>query len=475
MDPVSRRLLAIALEVTLDFGAFDRREGVPSTAAADAAEGKLKMRRKARPGGGKQLEVQVEALGARGDGLARYEGQPLYLAQCLPGDRLLVRVVGKQAGGYRGEVVELLEEGPGRVQPPCPHFGPCGGCSLQHFASDRYGPWKRDLLGKVLERQGLPLERLQPLVAIPPGQRRRVNLAYERSASGLRLGFHGRQSHQVVAIDSCLLMTPCLQAQLPALKKLLLDLAEPRTRGEIHLLDAENGIDMLLSGPQALDLAAREALAAFADAQDLARLTWLTPDGDPEPLAQRRRPEVRFAAVAVTPPPGGFLQPSVAGEATLTAALKDFLPSSAQRAADLFSGCGTFTFALAAAGLTVQAVEGDGPALTALSQAARAAGLSGRVTTEERDLARRPLSITELKGFDLVVFDPPRAGAREQAAQLAQSSVETLIAVSCNPATFGRDAALLIEGGYALQAVRPVDQFPFTGHLELIALFQRSS
>jgi len=431
------------------------------------------MRRKARPGGGKQLEVRVESLGARGDGLARYEGRPLYLAQCLPGDLVRVRVTGKQANGFRGEVVELLAEGPGRVEPPCPHFGPCGGCSLQHFAPDRYADWKRGLLAKALSRQGLPTEHLGPLIAVPPGQRRRINLAYERTAGGLRLGFHERQSHRVVDIGRCLLTTPRLQALLPALKDLLAALVPSGGRGELALLDADNGVDLLLSGPARLDLAAREALAAFAETHDLARLAWQPPAGDPEPLALRRPLQVRFAEVAVTPPPGGFLQPSAAGEAALTAGLLEFLPTSAKRAADLFSGCGTFTFALAAAGLAVHAVEGDGPALRALTAAARGTGLAGRVTVEERDLARRPLGVEELKAFDLVVFDPPRAGARDQASLLAASAVPTLVAVSCNPATFGRDARLLADGGYRLEEVRPVDQFPYSGHLELIALFRK--
>jgi 23S rRNA (uracil1939-C5)-methyltransferase len=433
------------------------------------------MRRKARPGGGRHLEVRVEALGARGDGLARHEGRPLYVAQTLPGDLVRVRLAGKRAGGFRGDVLELLEEGPGRVVPPCPFFGSCGGCSLQHFAPERYLDWKQGLLAKVMARQAFTEAELRPLISIEPGQRRRIGLAYRRTPGALRLGFHGRQSHDVVKIDSCLLMTPGLQALLPALKALLTPMTAPGAGGHIDLLEAENGIDLLLCGPPRLDLAAREALAAFAEAYDLARLTWQPPEGEPEPLALRRAPQVLFAGVAVTPPPGGFLQPSTAGEAALATALQGFLPASAKRAADLFCGCGTFTFALAAAGLSVLAVEGDGPALSALTQAARAAGLAARIATEERDLARRPLSVEELNAFDLVVFDPPRAGAREQAAALSQAGVATVIAVSCNPATFGRDAALLRDGGYRLEAVQPVDQFPFTGHLELVARFRKGT
>ena len=431
------------------------------------------MRRKARPGGGRQLEVRVEGLGARGDGLAQHEGRPLYLAQALPGDLVRARLVGQQAGGFRGEVMEVLEEGPGRVLPPCPHFGPCGGCSLQHLATERYAAWKRDLLAKVLTRQGLPLESLRPLISIPPGSRRRVTLAYARTGAGLRLGFHERQSHQVVEVTGCLLVTERLRDLLAPLRGVLEELAAPGERGELALLDSESGIDLLLAGPRDLDLSAREALAAFAEAQDLARLSWRAPDGEPEPLALRRSVQVNFSGYGVTPPPGGFLQPSREGEAALVAAVASCLPPGIKKAADLYCGCGTFTFALASHGVMVKSIEGDGPALTALEQAARAHGLAGSIVTEARDLARRPLPAEELAPFDLVLFDPPRAGAKEQAQALATSAVEHVIAVSCNPATFGRDAAIMVAGGYDLGEVQPVDQFPFAGHLELVAYFSR--
>ena len=431
------------------------------------------MRRKARPGGGRQIEVRVERLGARGDGVARFEGRPLFLAHCLPGDLVRARLVGRQAGGFRAEVVEQLEEGPGRVVPPCPYFGPCGGCRLQHLEAGRYREWELDLLAVSMARHNLPRESLQPLITVAAGSRRRASLTFARGAAGPQLGFHGRQSHHVVDIDACLLLTAPLQALLPDLKLILGDLLAPGERGELALLDSDSGVDLLLRSPRAPDLAAREALAAFAEARDLARLSWGPPRGAPEPLAVRRSVRVDFAGVAVTPPPGGFLQPSAAGEAALVAALLRFLPPDAKVAADLFCGCGTFTFPLAARGLRVHGVEGDGPALAALWQAAKGCGLAGQVTEEQRDLARRPLSAAELDPYDFVVFDPPRAGAREQAATLAASSVATVVAISCSPATFGRDAALLIGGGYRLEEVVPLDQFPWSGHLELAAVFRQ--
>jgi 23S rRNA (uracil1939-C5)-methyltransferase len=224
-------------------------------------------------------------------------------------------------------------------------------------------------------------------------------------------------------------------------------------------------------------LAAREALADLAQAADLARLSWgqtARPDAamESEPVAIRRPPVLRFGDVTVEPPPGGFLQPTAAGEKLLVEAVLAGIPAGAKRVADLYAGCGTFTFPLAGR-CRVHAVEGDSTALAALWTAARRADLAGRVSIEERDLAREPLDPAELNGLDGVVFDPPRTGAREQAMALAASAVPAVVAVSCNPATFARDARILIDGGYTLMEVLPVDQFPWSGHLELVGRFLR--
>ncbi len=431
------------------------------------------MRRKTRRGGGRQAEVTVESIGARGDGVAQLDGRPLFLPQTVAGDRVLVRVTGEKAGAFKGAVIELLAEGPGRVAPPCPHFGPCGGCQLQHLEDARYADWKADLLRQVLSRRGFHAAPIAPLIRIAPGTRRRATLAATRRGKGAILGFHEPGSHRVVDVRSCLLLTPNLLALLEPLRGVLPGLLAEGEIADVFLCDTDSGLDVLLVSRQAPDLAAREALAAFAEAADIARLSWCEPQGEPEPVLLRRPPRVRFADVMVDLPPGAFLQPSSEGEAALTRLLLAALPAGAATAADLFCGTGTFTFPLAERGLKVRAVEGVADVVEALHAAAKASPFAGKISAEVRDLMRAPLLPQELEGIDVAVFDPPRQGAKEQAATLAASRVATVIAVSCNPNSFARDARLLVDGGYRLESVTPLDQFPWSGHLELVAKFVR--
>ena len=400
-----------------------------------------------RPVAGRQAELDVESIGGRGDGIGRLDGRPVFLPRTVPGDRVRARLTGARAGGTKAEVLELIEAGPGRVQPPCPHFGRCGGCALQHLEAGRYAEWKQARLLSVLAKRGLAPASVRPLLRIAPGTRRRATLAAKKVGAAVRLGFRERDSHALVDVETCLLLTPRLVAAIPILRRGLAKVLRDGQSASLALCDTAVGLDLLLAAEGAPSLAEREALAALAEAADLARLSWSEPGGVPEPVALRRPPRVLFAGVPVEPPPGGFLQPTVEGEAALVAAVLDLLPESAGRVADLFAGCGTFTFPMAARA-RVHAVEGDPAALGALTQAARLAGLAGRVGAETRDLARRPLGTDELARFDAAVFDPPRAGAKQQARQLARSRLATVIAVSCNAGSFARDARALVDGGY---------------------------
>ena len=447
------------------------------------------MRRKARPGGGRQIELVIESIGARGDGIghdsAAQGGRPVFVPATLPGDRVRVRVTGERSGGLKARVLELIAEGPGRVEPPCPHFGPCGGCALQHLEEPRYEPWKRGLVVQALQRRGFATGdagvEIAPLFRVPPGSRRRAGLAARRGRDGaVTLGYHGRESHELVDISTCRLLTPRLLELLPDLRRALPQLLAAGEAAQLMVTETETGPDLLLTSTRPPDLAGREALADLARQADLARLSWLSPEDarrglEPEPVIELRAPRVSFGRVAVVPPPGGFLQPTAAGEAEITRCLQRYLPEGVARLADLYAGCGTFALALASdpAGLQVHAVEADQAALAAMSRAAQGADMAGRVTTEQRDLARRPLEPAELARFDAVVFDPPRAGAREQAERIAQSPLTCAIAVSCNPNSFARDARILADGGFTLAEVAPIDQFPWSGHLELVALFRK--
>lgn len=431
------------------------------------------MRRHARKGGGRQAELAIEAIGARGDGIGFEQGRPVFVPQTVKGDRLRVRLEAEKGGGFRGEPLELLQEGPGRAEPPCPHFGPCGGCQLQHLDPAHYRNWKEAQVPEALARHQIQARELRPMIYVAPGTRRRAAFAVRRRGPKLEIGFHQRRSRAVVDLYSCLLLTPELFGLVDPLRRVLDKVLPPNAPGDAIALQAENGFDLLLVTPEPPDLAAREAMAAFAEATRVVRLSWAPAlQDEPEPLVERSSPILTFGRTTVVPPPGAFVQPSKEGETALAAAVLEAVPEGTRRVADLFAGCGSFTFTLAER-TAVTAVEGDAAALAALWAAARRGGLAGPVMVEQRDLVRQPLLASELAAVDAVVFDPPRQGAKEQAEQIAASAVPTVVAVSCNPASFARDARLLVDGGYRLDWIQPVDQFPWAAHLELVARFSR--
>jgi 23S rRNA (uracil1939-C5)-methyltransferase len=424
------------------------------------------MRRHRRPAAPPEiLDLDIEKLGTEGAGLARLGGRIVLVPDTLPGERVRARI---EAGKTR--LLERLSDSPERIAPPCRHFGRCGGCVLQHLAPAPYAAFKTALIRDALSRQGLGAVPVAPALVSPAGSRRRAVLEVLRVGSGIVLGFHGRASHQIVDLAECPVLRPGLAALLPDMRVLLAELLKPGQGGSVTLAEVETGIDLGLDLPAEPGLATLEALAEFARGHDLARLWWRVGGAEPMPVSQRRPVTTRFGGVPVDLPPGAFLQATEAGEAALRRAVETGI-GAARRVADLFAGTGTFTVALAG-GRAVHAVESDSAALAALAAAVRRAQLV-QVTSERRDLDARPLLPMELDGFDAVVFDPPRAGAKAQAEQLALSRVPVIIGVSCNPASFARDAAILTAGGYELDGVLPVDQFLWSNHVELVGRFRR--
>jgi 23S rRNA (uracil1939-C5)-methyltransferase len=331
--------------------------------------------------------------------------------------------------------------------------------------------WKEHLVRAALAHRGFAGPPLRPLLRIAPGTRRRASLAAERTGRSVRLGFHERESHRVIDAAGCLVLSPPLSLLLPPLREALLALLADGERIEVTAAATAAGVDLLLEGTRSLSLASREALAALADGADLARITWRADRSPPEPVIVRRPAQIAFADVPVDLPPGAFLQPTAAGEAALVAMVTRAL-AGCRQVADLYAGCGTFSFPLARSA-RVHAVEGDAEAIGALTAAARRAALGQAITTEQRDLAADPLIESELARFDGVVFDPPRAGARSQAERLARSTIPKVVAVSCDPATFARDARILVDGGYRLVEATPIDQFIWSPHVETVAVFAR--
>lgn len=418
------------------------------------------------------VEVEVTRIGGRGDGLAEWQGHRLFVPQTLAGDRLMVKFGAHRGDGWEGVPVTLLAEGPGRAEPACPHFGSCGGCTAQHMDEETYTGWKLDALTHVLERAGLLSDdvTVHPMATTAPGGRRRAVMSATQRGRRTWLGFNEAHSHRLVDLSTCIVLAPELVALIEPLRDVLGRILTDGQQIDVALTLLDDGVDMVLEGLTPPNLPVLETLVEFADAQDLARLCWRAREGQPaEPIAMRRRGTIAFGPVTLSPAPGAFLQASLDGEQALITAAQAGI-GDATEVADLFAGSGTLTFPLSVTA-RVHAVEGDHDAFAALSAGARVT--QGKVTTEKRDLFRDPLPPYDLNRFQAVLFDPPRAGAQAQATELARSTVPVVVAVSCNPSTFARDAALLIEGGYRLTDIWPVDQFLWSSHMELVGRFQR--
>ncbi|MDH3232677.1 MAG: 23S rRNA (uracil(1939)-C(5))-methyltransferase RlmD [Alphaproteobacteria bacterium] len=430
------------------------------------------------------FDLEITALGARGDGIASLGGTRVIVPGALPGERVRARIGRARRGGRgksdappRARSVEIVERAPDRITPACRHFGTCGGCTIQHLAAAPALAWKRRLIAEALDRRGLPDEVVRPVTAIEPGVRRRADFTAIRRRDDVLLGFNEAASHNVVDIAECPVLLPEIAALLGPLRAFLHELLTPAERAEAVVNATETGLDLVLVTATKLGAGGRSRMAQFAEDRDLARISRRHPQAEtPEIVAERRAPMAPFGGFPVRLPPGAFLQASAAGEASLVASVIAIV-NDATRIADLYCGCGSFTFALAAhrSGKPgIHAVDGNEAAVAAVRAAANAAGLT-RVTSEQRDLDRRPLRFDELARFDAVVFDPPRAGAKAQAMALAESRVPVIAAVSCHPASFARDADILAAGGYTLDWVQPVDQFPWTPHVELVARFYRAA
>lgn len=412
-----------------------------------------------------QAEALAERLGARGDALCRTpSGESAFVANLLPGERARVSIQGD-----RGTVIERLTDAPERVAPDCPVAEACGGCALQHMAPEAYRAWKRSLVVEALGREGVEAP-VDPLVQAWGEGRRRAGFHAVRAMNGVAFGYRERAGPRVVDTGDCPVATPAIRGSIPALRRLgEVILADRKPGAEISLAvaDMEPGLDVAISGVGEVTLAMREAAAEAARAGGWARVTL-----DADPVAAAAAPFVRFGSAQVSPPPGGFLQATAEGERVLAEAVLAALPDGAKQVFDLYAGSGAFALRLAERA-PVTAVEGDEDATAALRRAAdRTPGLKP-VETMWRDLVREPMTPGELGEADLVVVDPPRAGAKLQAEALATSGVRRIAMVSCNPATFARDAAILAESGYRTGRVTPVDQFAWTGHVELVAVFER--
>jgi 23S rRNA (uracil1939-C5)-methyltransferase len=406
-------------------------------------------------------ELTITSLGSQGDGIAATESGPIYVPFALPGERVIAEIAGS-----RGHLISVERAAPERCAPLCRHFGECGGCALQHLAPDHYLDWKRARVAAALsmERIDAPIE---PVRAFGVHSRRRAAFtALREKGSPLILGFRKAQSHQIIDIEECPVLLPRIEAALPGLRSLLNGLL-PTGEARILVTACDNGLDVNIESSASKLRPLTPPLARSSEALGIIRLT----DGE-DPVMTTAAPKVTCGGVAVDLPPRAFLQASAQAEAAMADLAVEAIGKS-RKVADLFCGLGAFSFALARKA-AVTAVEIDRKLTSALEAAARRVQGLRPIKTLVRDLMRDPLSPIELKAFDAVLFDPPRAGALSQAKALAKSQVPVIVAVSCNPASFAKDARALIDGGYELGRITPIDQFTYSPHVELVAIFQRS-
>ncbi len=408
-------------------------------------------------------ELVIDHLGHRGDGVVlQPDGRSLFVPYALTGE-----TVDADVHGGAARLNRVVVPSPDRIEPACRHFGACGGCLLQHVAPAPYAAFKRRLVVDALADRGLAPEVGETRL-VPPHARRRATFAGLMAGRHPLVGFNERGSHRLVSLEDCPVVKPRLLAALPALTALT-GLVAPRKGGlDLTVTLTAGGLDVSVAGIAARDVdRLRQPLTELAARFDLARLS-----AGCEAIVERRPATIDIDGVAVTLPPGGFLQASQEAETIMGELVTAAIPAKTKRVADLFSGVGTFALRLARIA-EVLAVEGEAGAVASLDRAAR--GMTGRhrIITEKRDLAHRPLVEKELEKIDAVVFDPPRAGAAEQSRWLSRSKVPTVVAVSCNPATLSRDLRTLVDGGYRIETVTPVDQFLWSSHVEVVTVLRR--
>jgi 23S rRNA (uracil1939-C5)-methyltransferase len=406
--------------------------------------------------------LTIVSLGAGGDGVAETANGPVYVPEALPGE--IVRV---EIEGDRGQVTERQTASPDRIEPFCPYFGRCGGCVAQHIGPSLYGAWKRGKVASALARAGVPAE-VGPLIDGHGEGRRRVTFHAREIEGEMQVGFMAARSHHLIEIERCPITVEALATAPQAAAALARHMRGVRKPLDIAVTATRGGLDIDLRGSGPLGERRRQILIAEAAALGLARLAL-----HGETLIEHRRPIIMMGRGEVAPPPGGFVQATERGERELSAIVVEGC-RTAKRVADLFAGSGPFSLRLAETA-EVHAVESDRHALAALDRAVRATPGLRQVTTETRDLFRRPLLSPELARFDAVVLDPPRAGAEAQCRQLVLSSLEIVIMVSCDPGTFSRDAAILTGAGFAAERIVPVDQFAWSAHVEIAGVFRRKT
>lgn len=415
------------------------------------------------------VELRVTSLGGLGDGIAELNGAPVFIPKTLPGDVITARLLHSSGDGLRAELMKLITPAPDRTTPPCQHFDSCGGCTLQHMSDDAYVAFKTKRARDAIRHAGFDENILAPMVRFAPATRRRVEFRFihaERST----VAFQALHRHRKVAIEHCEVLAPQLQAVLTPLSEIITTLPDREAIEGLKLTLADNGVDAIFSSTYRLPKDLKVALAPKAESLGIIRAN-AEEKGRLTPLFTLTDPTIQCGELTIPLPADAFLQACAEAQLHLTTAIAGEL-SGANRVADLFSGIGVYGFALSGRH-KLDCFESHPGMVKACRQAIAQHGLEGRMQANVRDLFKRPLSTDELHPFDAVILNPPRAGAKAQCEALAQSSVRQIAMVSCNPATFARDAKTLREGGFSLKSAEAIDQFRWTAHLEMLAFFEK--
>ncbi len=438
------------------------------------------------------FEMEIRSLGPKGDGVFVGSRGPVFVEGGLPGDRLKAEIAkqpfnrGRRPAREtvtRARIVELVSKSPVRQAPPCPHFEKCGGCTLQHAKEDFYKSWKVEMVKSAFHQHRVHPQTWLDTVFLEGANRRRITLTAVSDGRSVTLGYFRRRSQEVTPIEACLVADPRVweirNRLLPHLLKMLI----PDQPVDIFIQAVGRQTDLLFTGPVGHgetgepDSYFKERLKSVVEGSTLRRVCWRMDEESPMLLLVNRGPfAAQFGELKVFLPPGAFMQPTEAGENELVKAVLAALPAPREsgklRLADLFAGCGTFAGSMLAHG-SVDAYETAPPAVKALARSGTANRTTHELRAFKRDLFRNPLKRDELSRYDAIVMDPPRAGCEELAHNVSLSKVGTVIAVSCNPATFARDARTLLDGNYRLESLQIIDQFQWSHHVEVVGVFRK--
>lgn len=414
------------------------------------------------------IELKVNELGQRGDGIAEHEGERIYIDRALPDEIVQTEIKQTKDGFFHGEALDIIQASPNRSEPDCPYYKNCGGCQLQHMKPAPYRAFKVDQLRTALARKDITAQHWHEPEFIAAGTRRRATFALLKQQDKIICGYHKRRSKQIQHIDACLILDPDILRLRDAILPLIKPMLKDSRVCDLFIQKVGTLYDCVITGPIGKkgnpdSLEVQQAAAEIIQNTDVTRLSWRLKDRhSPELLLQKNPFYMRMGALNIELPPLAFLQPSIEGQQALIKTVLSFMPDTPQKVADLFAGNGTFAGHLMAKTHQPSAYEGDRAAVKTLKKA-------GLQQAYKRDLFKEPLEKDTLNQFDVIVLDPPRAGAKAQSEILAKSDVKTIIYLSCNPRSFARDAAILQEAGYLVSDIKLIDQFPWSSHSELVA------